>query len=104
MELDMKRWITAVVFFGLPTLAMAESDDSTRAADAAVERERAQATARDKASQESRARQRQEIEAGSKASMASDYRRVLGKEADGKSDAEVIRIFRDREQAAGQPR
>ena len=99
----MKRWITAVVFFGLPTLAMAESDDSTRAADAAVERER-QATARDKASQESRARQRQEIEAGSKASMASDYRRVLGKEADGKSDAEVIRIFRDREQAAGQPR
>lgn len=103
MELDMKRWITAVVFFGLPTLAMAESDDSTRAADAAVERER-QATARDKASQESRARQRQEIEAGSKASMASDYRRVLGKEADGKPDAEVIRIFRDREQAAGLPR
>lgn len=99
----MKRWITAVVLFGLPALVMAELDDSTRAADAAVERERTQGMARDKASQESRARQRQEIEAGSKESMASDYRRALGKEADGKSDDDVIRIFREKEQAAGRP-
>jgi hypothetical protein len=104
MGLITRPWIAAVMLFVQSNLVMAELDDSTRAADAAIERERAQGMARDKASQESRARQRQEIDAGSKESMASDYRRALGKDADGKSDDDVIRIFRKKEQAAGRTR
>jgi hypothetical protein len=100
-ELIMKVWIAGVALFGLSLSAIAESGETTRAADAALERERVQAMARDKASQEARARQQQEFEAGSKASMASDYRRALGKDADGKSDDEVIRLYREKEQAAG---
>ena len=95
----MKSWIAATVLVGLSSLVFAEVDDSSRAANAALERERAQAAVRDKASEEARTRQKHEIEAGSKASMASDYRRALGKEADAKSDDEVIRLYREKEQA-----
>lgn len=95
----MKSWIAGWVLFSLSFLVLAEMDESTRAANAAVERERAQAALRDKASEEARTRQKQEMEAGSKADMASDFRRALGKEAEGKSDDEVIRLYREKEQA-----
>lgn len=99
----MKSWITGLVLLGLSFSVLADVDESDRAANAALERERAQATARDKASQAARARQQQEMEAGSKASMAGDFRQHLGKEAEGKSDDEVIRLFREKEQSAGRP-
>lgn len=95
----MKSWIAGLMLVGFSSLVFADADESSRAANAALERERAQAAMRDKASDEARSRQKREMEAGSKAGMASDYRRALGKEADGKSDDEVIRLYREKEQA-----
>ena len=97
----MKSWIAGLTLIGMVLSVMADEGARTRAADAALERERAQATARDKASREARARQHQEMEAGSKARMASDLRRSLGKDAQGKTDDEVIRLYRERELEAG---
>ncbi len=41
------------------------------------------------------------MQAVAKASMARDYRLRLGNEAKGKSDDEVIRLYREKEIAAG---
>ena len=56
---------------------------------------------RDKAADEAHRREAQEMQAVAKASMARDYRLRLGNEAKGKSDDEVIRLYREKEIAAG---
>lgn len=97
----MKSWIAGSMLVGMSLTVLAESDESTRAAEAALDRDRARAAAADSARDEARASQRQEMEAASTASKAGDFRRSLGKQADGKSDDEVIRLYREKENAAG---
>ncbi|HMZ83323.1 MAG TPA: hypothetical protein PLX20_06000 [Rhodocyclaceae bacterium] len=96
----MKEYLAGVCVLGLlVSIAARSADDSSVAA--ALERERAQAAARDKAADEAHRREAQEMQAVAKASMARDYRLRLGNEAKGKSDDEVIRLYREKEIAAG---
>lgn len=97
----MKSWIAGSLLVAMSLTVLADADEGTRAAEAALERDRARAAAGDRAREEARARERIEMEAGAKAGMAGDFRRSLGKEADGKSDDEVIRLYREKENAAG---
>ena len=96
----MKEYLAGVCVLGLlVSIAARSADDSSVAA--ALERERAQAAARDKAADEAHRREAQEMQAVAKASMARDYRLRLVNEAKGKSDDEVIRLYREKEIAAG---
>lgn len=99
-DLWMKRWIGGLLLSALTLSVSAGQDETARAEGAALEQERARAAAGDRARQETRARQRQQMEAGSTSAMASDYRRYLGAQAEGKSDDEVIRLYHEK-QAAG---
>ena len=92
---------TAAALLALLLSPHAAVADGTREAEAAVERERAMAAARDKAAEEAHRREASGVQAANKANMASDYRRSLGDAARGKSDDEVIRLYREREIAAG---
>jgi len=97
----MNRYLAGCFVLGLTVSSVAGAADGLSAAEAALERERAQAAARDKAADEAHRREGREMQAVAKASMARDYRLRLGNEAKGKSDDEVIRLYREKEIAAG---
>jgi hypothetical protein len=97
----MKMYLAVVCVAGLLVSMTTLSAEDSSAAAAALERERVRAAARDKAADEAHRREAQEMQAVAKASMARDYRLRLGNEAKGKSDDEVIRLYREKEIAAG---
>lgn len=97
----MNRYLAGCFVLGLAVSTVSIAADGSSAAEAALERERARAAARDKAADEAHRREAREMQAVAKASMARDYRLRLGNEAKGKSDDEVIRLYREKEIAAG---